>query len=318
VESVSDKEVVTKGHEDEPLLYDFLILATGTSNYCKMKLPYQTEATTEALLRHAKRVESAKKILIVGAGAVGCEIAGEIADFYGPGNKSITLVSAHDKITPGPLMDKFRQEVVDQLVNELKVEIVLNERVVVPDQKDQNNDNDSNNNDNTIKKYTSASGREFEAYLVLPCTGNKVNNEYLRKNFADKLGNDGFLRVNPQLQVEGCSNIFAIGDLSNACPSKSSHLLLGQIPIVVANIKALAKNPKNNNGLKSYTAPKPMTALSLGRTHGVSQLYGIVFGSFLTRNLKSKALFIEKYWGEMNQKESTSKSASTTTGSSLA
>lgn len=73
--------------------YDTLILATGASSpSAAFKLNNTTESSKNALQATADEIESARSICIVGAGAVGVELAGELGHKYGR-TKKITLFS---------------------------------------------------------------------------------------------------------------------------------------------------------------------------------------------------------------------------------
>ncbi|PIK41718.1 hypothetical protein BSL78_21438 [Apostichopus japonicus] len=71
-------------------------------------------------------VQSAGRITVIGGGAVGVEMAAEIATEYP--QKEVTVVSSSDKIITGPFKKGFRDGVTKQLKN-LGVHLVLGERV---------------------------------------------------------------------------------------------------------------------------------------------------------------------------------------------
>jgi apoptosis-inducing factor 2 len=91
---VEAKKVTVAGSTGQTVLnYDILILATGSST--KEDIPLKgrgtTEETKEALHVFQQKVKQAKTIYVVGAGATGVEVAGEIAFEY-KGQKDVTLV----------------------------------------------------------------------------------------------------------------------------------------------------------------------------------------------------------------------------------
>lgn len=75
-----------------------------------------------------KQVKSARRITIIGAGAVGVEIAAEIATDYP--DKEVTVVSASTQIVTGPFKDSFRDGAMKQL-KELGVNFILGKKNMV-------------------------------------------------------------------------------------------------------------------------------------------------------------------------------------------
>src|SRR5690348_15837425 len=88
-----------------------------------------TEKTKEALHYWAKRIDSAKSIVVAGAGATGIELAGELVQDYAvTGKKEITLVCDQDL----PLPAKFSRDVRETAKKELerlKAKVITNSKV---------------------------------------------------------------------------------------------------------------------------------------------------------------------------------------------
>ena len=59
---------------------------------------------------------------------------------------------------------------------------------------------------------------------------------------GEKLDQDGLLKVNEYLQVEGHDNIFALGDCTNADRMKLAFYVGKQVPIVYRNLAAHLSN----------------------------------------------------------------------------
>lgn len=63
-----------------------------------------------------RAVKEAKSIVIIGAGPIGIESAGEIVDVYGPGEKNITLVGSAEYLAQAnatPKMQRGIQKLLD-------------------------------------------------------------------------------------------------------------------------------------------------------------------------------------------------------------
>jgi len=88
-------EVSTPNGTKRTLVFDFLILATGSRTHdgTPFKELESTEATQKALHEFQTQVEKAKKIVVAGGGVTGVEVAGELGFAYGQ-EKDIVLVSS--------------------------------------------------------------------------------------------------------------------------------------------------------------------------------------------------------------------------------
>jgi NADH dehydrogenase FAD-containing subunit len=123
--------------EDQVLLasgdkidYTYLAIATGTSQ----PLPVQVSATEREdacteLQGVQDTIRTSQTIAIVGAGAVGVELASDIKSFYP--DKSVTLIHSR-----GQLLSHFGKRLQDYtlsaLRDELQIRVLLNERPKLP------------------------------------------------------------------------------------------------------------------------------------------------------------------------------------------
>ena len=113
---------VTLASGDE-LTPDFIVLATGSTYPYPAKS--DTDETATALVRYSAshdELAQAERVLIVGAGPTGLELAGEIGDRWP--EKRITILEPEPEILAGPYKQELRDEVRRQLV-ERGVEFVL-------------------------------------------------------------------------------------------------------------------------------------------------------------------------------------------------
>jgi len=344
VEVTADKVIVEGA--DEPITFDYLVLATG-STYPHPGKTSGKESLEDAKARYeetGKKIKDAQKILIVGGGPVGVELAGEIADHYP--KKEITLVHSHDKLLQGPYSDGLRAKLLGKLQKELKVTVILGEKVQRQDEAENTNikkeeikiesmedekadkteiketetKEDTEEKKEEIKEgkeeikevkeevkegkantktYTTDKGRNIETDLAIFCGGSVLNNQFLRPHLANVLDEQGFVKVNPQLQVEGFQNIFCIGDLNNFKETKVALHAEKHASIVASNIKAL----QNRKSLTAYKGMPIMILVTLGRTNGAAQFPGIVLGGTVTSMIKGKGLFVPRMWGILKMKQ---------------
>jgi apoptosis-inducing factor 2 len=283
----------------EILRFDYLILATGSSYHFPAKMSSNdVESSKESILHFSATIREARRILIVGGGPVGVEFAGEIISKYP--QKTITLIHAGKTLIGEPFNPKLREKLLEALKAK-GVRVVLEERVLLNDWKPEDL--------LQTQTYITDQGMAIEADLLLLCYGAKVNNEYLRAHFTEQLDRQGRVKVNPQMQVEGYSNIFAVGDITNIDEPKMGVVSGGHASVVAANIKILESNKTivRQKTLKAYQPAKtPLIIVPLGENDGAGQFpltkHGLVVGAFLAKQIKSQSLLVEMYWKKLGLK----------------
>ncbi|XP_071950450.1 ferroptosis suppressor protein 1-like [Antedon mediterranea] len=286
--NVQDKSVTIKsGNRYESVSYDYLVIATGSEGQfpCKVTNCVDNHEIISKYESLKDQIHASTKIVIVGGGAAGVELAGEImTDLKG---KEVYLIHPHEKLVSAMYEDSFTNSVRDQL-KALGVKLVLGERV-------------SNLRDLPTSATPSVvetdKGSKIDADLVVPCTGLKVNTSAYGISLSNKMDSKGYLKVDNTLQVEGCDGVYAIGDCNNSHEAKLAHLAQTQA-------KYLAKTIETVDSGKSVTPYKPggkMMALSIGREGGALQNGTWVLGAFFARFIKSKDVFTKPTWSSMKQ-----------------
>ncbi|KAJ2557596.1 hypothetical protein EV175_001248 [Coemansia sp. RSA 1933] len=278
--------------------FDFLVLSTGVSNTfpANVTAPTMDEVKKQMAKVYAD-VKEAKKILIIGGGAVGVESAGEIADAYP--EKQVTLVHSAPHLLP----DIFKSGLHSSALNKLKalgVNVVLDERVEIP----QDTVFDCSVRSLELK---GTSGTVYQSDLQLLAIGSKPNAKYLQ-SFEDSLSaslrdSNGAIKVRSTLQLDNdkCSNIFVPGDVNNLpAGTKYAMMISPQVDLVAANIKAIIDANGQGVALKQWDGKVASACVvPLGRSKGVAQLFGFVLGNsrfadFAVRNIKGKDYLVSK------------------------
>lgn len=258
---VSKKNVLLKS--GRKFGYDYLIIASGSSYDFPIKEQNIVVVTRAKHLRDCHReLDEAKRVLIIGGGLVGVELAGEILDRYK--NKKISIVQASNRLIPRNC-EKSRKYVTNFL-EKGGVEIVYSERLL----------------SKSGGKYVTKKGREFDADLVFLCTGIKPNYELMKKNFTKVLNEVGQIKVNDYLQVEGFENIFVPGDVNSFREEKTAQNAELQGKVVANNICALDKG----HDLKKYKSKARVMVISLGRFNGVFEYKNFVLSGKIPALLK--------------------------------
>ncbi|UJR12396.1 hypothetical protein I4U23_016573 [Adineta vaga] len=298
--SISSNGVMVHGY-DQPIHFDYLVIATGSSYAFPGKVADVQRA--QALSRYSfmrEQIEQAHQILVIGGGPVGVELCGEIATDFP--DKEITLVhSGSTLFQPNVFKEEFYNNVRRQL-EQIGVEILFNDRINVT------------NDSNTKLPVNYISGRKtfitqnkkqsLTADLTFICTGARVNNKSLMTgDLANKIDpQNGRLKVDNHLQVEGYTNIFAVGDISNK-EDKMAYYAGNQAEYVASLIRII-------EGKKSYpkqyqSSQYPGMVVTIGRKGGVGQVPtkgGFIIGNTLTKFLKSKDFMTPRTRSMLNYK----------------
>lgn len=266
----------------EELRPDFIVLATGsTYPYPAKSSGDQTEAAIERYRESHQELARAGRVLIVGAGPTGLELAGEISDRWP--EKQITILEPEAEILSGPYRQDLRDEVRRQLTQR-GVEFVLGDPLIQEPPAPPVRCGEF--------AVSTSSGRVIEAEIWFRCYGLAPVSGYLQGSLAGKRQPDGSIDVTPQLQVTGQTTVFALGDVA-AADLKTAGRAGRQAEVVVANIRALAEG----GGLVDYEPPPPAIVIPLGPSGGASELPGQdeIAGAEPTASIKGAHMFVDLY-----------------------
>lgn len=261
---------------------DFIVLAPGASNGGIFK----PEGSDVSQFRAAQadvqaKIEAADRIAIVGAGAVGTELAGEIAHAH-PG-KTVTLISA-DKTLFGGFPAKLGEGLSKKLAA-LGVDLILGQRVA----------DLASTTEPYSGKITLENGREIEVDLIIPAIGSKPMTALFDGLPGVDKAKDGRVKVDAYLRPTTWPNVFAAGDAADAGDAMTIVAASRQQPWLATTIRALAKG-KPLDSQKPYAPWKTAPILvPLGPRHGNSFLILGTFGDWVTKTAKGSGLFIAKY-----------------------
>jgi NADH dehydrogenase FAD-containing subunit len=130
---VRDRAIVVDPHRvltpsGEEISADYVVPATGSRYPFPAKTDLVDGHHAQEQVREAHRaLTQADRVLLVGAGPVGIELAGEIRHVWP--EKSIVLLDVADEILGGPYMPELKAELRRQLI-EAGVELILGSRCV--------------------------------------------------------------------------------------------------------------------------------------------------------------------------------------------
>jgi NADH dehydrogenase FAD-containing subunit len=270
---------LASGHVLEP---DYLVLATGSSYPfpAKTEEPDVPSARTRFRKAHEALV-AADRALIVGAGPAGLELSGEIKAFHP--DKQVTLADISDDILAGPydqaLRDELRRQ-LDALGIELRLGSALSELPSAPPA--------------TLApiRLATADGGELIADIWFRAFGVRPHSEYLEGgSLADGRDERGYLHVDEHLRVAGETQVFALGDVSDA-DRDMAGIATAQAEVVAANIRVLITGAGE---LASWQQFPPVIAIPLGPEGGAGFLGDGVADRATIADVKGRDMLVERY-----------------------
>ncbi|XP_049711768.1 ferroptosis suppressor protein 1 isoform X1 [Elephas maximus indicus] len=294
----------------EALPFSHLILATGSTGPFpgKFNQVSSQQAAIQAYEDIVRQVQSSQVIVVVGGGSAGVEMAAEIKTEYP--EKEVTLIHSQVALADKELLPCVRQEVKEILLRK-GVQLLLSRchfvslpaplpgllRFGSTGERVSNLEELPVNEYREYIKVQTDKGTEVATNLVIPCNGIKVNSSAYCSAFESRLASNGALQVNEYLQVEGYSNVYAIGDCADVKEPKMAYHAGLHANIVTTNII----NSMKQRPLKAYKPGALTFLLSMGRNDGVGQISGFYVGWLMVRLLKSRDLFVSTSWKTMKQ-----------------
>jgi len=261
---------------------DYVVVTTG-SNYAAPFKPVGADldgmraASTET---HAM-LKAAEKVVIVGGGAVGVELAGEIAHAM-PG-KAITLVASGETLfaDKGP---KLGASLLRKL-SDLGVRVIFGQRA----------EGLARTDAPFAGPVTLSNGETLEADIVFPVIGVRPVTPLLDSLPDISLAADGRVKVDSWMRPSSLPNVFAAGDAVDVGDAMTIVASTRQVPWLAKTLTA-AINGKTIDSQKAYVPwGKAPILLPLGPRKGSSFLIIATVGDFLTSLIKGKDLFRSKY-----------------------
>ncbi|KAH6665721.1 putative amid-like NADH oxidoreductase [Halenospora varia] len=246
----------------EKVEFEYLAIATGAKQPVPARLlSSERDGGCKELRELQEKIKKARRIGIIGGGAVGVQLAGDISTFHskdGKSEKEIVLVHSRDR-----LLNNFGERLglyVEEKMKKLGVEVVLGERPVIGSE--------------GREELVFGDGRRERFDLIIPCVGQTPNSSILNSFSPSSISNSsGRILVSSTLQVQNSEksdggvfkHVFALGDVAETSGPKMARAGMMQAEIVRDNIAGLIAGKEK--GLKEY---KPMAMegalkLSLGK-----------------------------------------------------
>lgn len=259
------------------VMYDALVIATGAG--AKGDVPWKGfnghAATLDNLRTVQRDIKNAKTIVVGGGGFTGVETAGELGFEYAKdGKKEVYFI--HDQAKPfsDAVLDGVRNAATNEL-KKLKVKIIANTKITNVTRSGNDTVLELRNADGTTKTLTT------QAYLS--ATGVVPNSGFAPPSMLDARG---YLNQDKHLRATGHKNIFVSGDVGNLenkqamyAEAQAAHLMKA-LPLFL-----------DGAALPEYVPdPKPIFAVTTGRSRGTGQMGGFKLFSIMVWFLKGRTM----------------------------
>lgn len=279
-----DKSVIVDGQTT--IQFDYLVIAAGSTTPSTTRsdipIPFkQSNADNmETLIKNAQQaISAASQIVIAGAGPIGVELAGEVAEAAQKQGKSvkITLVSASDRVLP--MLKTSGSKAAETLLTQKNVTIISSCKVT-----------DAVLSTNGTWNLSLSNGKQLSADLYIPTTGTLPNSSFVPQQWLDT---HGWVKVNQELRVQGGQNaplpVYAAGDITNNS-MRLSFKATEQAAVVAANIKNDILGSKYKRRVYDE-GDSIMMMVPVGASGGTGQLFGMTPWSFMVKAIKGKDFF---------------------------
>ena len=265
---------------------DISVLATGNTFANPLMRAFSGTVTQRKAFyrRFHERLTASARILIVGGGPIGVEIAGEISESFP--DKSLTLIEAGERILSGTSNKAAAH--ATQVLRARGVTILTGEKLL-----------DGMPADDIWApggEVRTNAGRNIAYDLIIWCIGGRPNTGYMKARFPNLLDGNGRICVDSYLRVRGESRLFALGDITDLDENKMAWHVGGHVDVAVANIRAVASGRAPTKSYRPRTGD-PRMAVTLGSRAGVAHMpgLGVVKASWLVRAAKAAHMLVPRY-----------------------
>ncbi|KAI1174650.1 hypothetical protein F4777DRAFT_372358 [Nemania sp. FL0916] len=289
--NTTDKTVkVTVGADGSKreLIYDYLVVATGTSTSTTgtVNMPWKNNGTHEELMalmtETQEKVRKAKHIVVAGAGPTAIETAAELAYEYGSpkdpaDKKEIVLLTPAVGLLGG---DSIASNVAHEL-GKFRISRYMPFRIT---------GSRPTADGKTEIQYCGTNDEKPETMvtdLYLPALGLTPNTSFLP---AGLLNADKFVDVDEFYRAKGAEDVWAAGDVVWK-PRASFVVTDKQAAGVAKNIDAVLRG-KSQTPVK--TLPVDILMVTTGRERGAGRIGPIKAFSFMVYYIKGKTLGSDK------------------------
>ncbi|MEM1333076.1 MAG: FAD-dependent oxidoreductase [Actinomycetota bacterium] len=260
---------------------DFVVIATGSSNGVFTPVGASLDEFRSVRQRVHERLRTAGRVVIIGAGAVGIELAGEIA--HALPSIDVTLVTSGTTLLPEAPAKLGRM--LNRKLDDMGVELLLGSRVEELPRSTEPGSGPVRLDD----------GRTLDADVVVATIGARPNTDLLSSLPGATTTPGGRIEVDRYLRPSQHPNVFAGGDAIDAGDAMTVFATTRHEAWLRKAISSLAGG-RQLDRIKPYDAAKRAPLIvPLGPDRGASYLMVATFGDRITRAAKGRDLQIPKW-----------------------
>ncbi|KAI9343375.1 hypothetical protein BD770DRAFT_437310 [Pilaira anomala] len=285
-----DRDVTGFGTKIE---YAYLVYCAGTVIPAPGRLTVNTKAEgIEALKRYQEIIRESERPIVIGAGAVGLELAAEIKEHYP--EKTVTLLHSRNRYLP-----RYKVSMDVMIYNTLKktgVKQVLGDRVILPP-------GGFPLEVKPIEVHTKG-GKTIHGDLAIMCIGMTPNSGMLGAISPDSINKEtGFVNVKPTMQIQDdkFTNIFAIGDVIEHTDVKTGHYAWMQGLAALENIRKMINGATQQELVPYKSKDLALIKVILGEKKAVMQTHVlgplVTFGSWVSGRSIPENVYASSSWG---------------------
>ena len=249
IEKIFPSELKTTHHRIE---FDYAVIGFGC--FYPIRLTNTENVFTLTRSNEAKKIfnalKNAKKVVIVGGGYIGTEIASELA--MKRKDLQITIVHSQDRILKRntPFVSKY----ITNFLRKKGVKFLFSEKIV---------------DHPTSHEFITKSGKKIIADVCIWCTGIGFDTSYLEGFIPESVDAKNSIKVNDSLQFIEYPHIFAGGDITAINEEKTARKAELHADIIATNLIRI----KQGKSLVKYSTGTSPMVISLGDNNGVG-IYG--------------------------------------------
>lgn len=270
---------------------DYIVIATGTSYPFPAKVgSHHAEAARRRIQATSEALYQAGHVLLLGAGPVGLELAGEISSAWP--QKGVTVVDPAGEILSGTFMADFDPELSQRMRDMLHQQLMeRGTRLILGTAPEHSLPVPAG----TLQTSTTTmrSGETVTADIWFRCHGRQPASRVLGRSLSMVRRHDDLIEVMPDLRLRGQRRVFAIGDVTATGALDTAVVAIEQAGVVADNIRFLLTG---EGELGTYQPTQPVLSIPLGPTGGVTYIpdAGILDGD-ATAEIKGGDLFVGRY-----------------------
>ncbi|GAA5801137.1 hypothetical protein EDC94DRAFT_210609 [Helicostylum pulchrum] len=285
-----DREIEEFGTKIE---YAYLVYCAGTRIPAPGRFTVDSKAECiEALQKYQEVIRESESPVIIGAGAVGLELAAEIKEHYP--EKKVTLLHSRNRYLP-----RYKVSMDVMIYNILKktgVKQVLGDRVILP----------AGGFPLEVKpiEIHTKGGKVIHGDLAIMCIGMTPNSALLGSFSPDTISKEsGFVKVKPTMQIqdERFPNIFAIGDVIEHTDVKTGHFAWMQGLAALENIRKMIDGAAQEDLAPYKSKDVALIKVILGKKEAVMQTHVLgplaTFGSWISGRSIPENVYASSSWG---------------------